>query len=793
MAKKEKLIHPVRDRTETPRVGALAAGRERVTAKLASWNDLSCLASGLAAFCLAATLSYLVPSSGSMTLPLLAVFLGGAATFLGIRWTMRRQPDPARWKAGLGAVIAALVVLGIGVQVSGGESDSILLTSLLALGTASFLLPSRLLAWCLASIVFAVAVMTWLGFNTEAWPYLTAALFAASALKLQSETAKLRFEAELRLSEEEIARRKQTEKDLKSLKERYELAAQANHDGIMDWDLRNDKVFYSSRWKSMIGHEDDELSDSPEEWYGRVHSEDLEQTRNAVSRHLSGANSCFEAEYRLLHKNGEYRWMRSRGLAARDSDGKPYRLACSQTDIGAQKVAEGRLIHEALHDALTSLPNRTYLLERLTSSMDAARVRPDYVFAILYMDLNDFKQINDRFGHLVGDELLKLVAKRLESCIRPRDVVSRQGGDEFAIILDELGDFDEATQVATRIQRKLERPFNVDGRQIVTGASMGIVYSKDHYERPEEILRDADTAMYRAKVRGGARFEIFDEDMRAQALEAHRLETDLRRACERREFRVYYQPIVSLKTGRIVGVEALLRWMHPVRGLLLPHQFLPAAEETGLILPIGWWALREASRKARQWQARFPQDPPLNLSFNLSGRQFHQTDLVDQIDRALQESKLPHHCLRLEVTEEAVSRNDRSALDRFQQLHERGVGIHLDNFGTGEVSLSHLSRLPFAASKIDRSFISGMSADQEKKRMMGAMVGLLHNLGIEIMVEGVETTAHLDHAEELKCQFGQGFYFCIPLQSKAVESLLEKSRILQFVKELKDGKEATIH
>jgi diguanylate cyclase (GGDEF)-like protein/PAS domain S-box-containing protein len=544
--------------------------------------------------------------------------------------------------------------------------------------------------------------------------------------------------------------------------ERYAVAAQGANDGLWDWNLKSGRVYYSPRWKSMLGYEVGEILDHPEEWLNRVHPDDQPQVRIDLEAHLRGASSHFESEHRIRHKNGEYLVVLSRGLVVRDGQGQSVRLAGSQTDITDRKRAEEQILHDALHDSLTGLPNRNLFLDRLGQAAARRRRHDDYHFAVLFFDLDRFKLVNDSLGHLVGDRLLVGLAKRLESCLRSEDTVARLGGDEFAILLDEIQDARDATRVAERIQEELRHSFALDGHEVFSTASIGITLDDDRDRPPEELLRDADTAMYRAKAQGRDRHEIFDDAMHARAVAVLKLETDLRLAFERGELRLVYQPIVSLATGDVVGLEALVRWQHPERGLLTPDQFVPLAEETGLIVPLGHFVLREACRTAEHWRrAR----PGLSISVNLSAREFAQVGLIDRIAGLLAEFGLPPSHLRIEITESLIMEDPEAAVARCSALRAMGVGIDIDDFGTGYSSLSYLRRFPVDALKIDRSFVAGMDGRAEDQEIVRAIVSLAKALAIMIVAEGIESPEQLARLRQLGCELGQGYLFAQPLEA----------------------------
>jgi diguanylate cyclase (GGDEF)-like protein len=429
--------------------------------------------------------------------------------------------------------------------------------------------------------------------------------------------------------------------------------------------------------------------------------------------------------------------------------------------------------HAAFHDSLTGLPNRAMFTELLKAEIESSSRRDDHTFAVLFLDLDRFKNINDSLGHTHGDLLLVAFAERLERTLRPVDTLARFGGDEFAILLSGMTDATDAVRVAQRIQDELSQPFVLDKNSAFATASIGIAFSSSGYDRADDILRDADIAMYRAKENGKARYEVFDHGMHARAVSRLQLESDLRQAIENKEFCVYYQPIVSLQTGRLAGFEALVRWNHPRRGLVSPADFIPVAEETGLIVPIGQWVLNEACAQVRQWQIDSPSHRNLSLSVNLSARQVAQPDLLDRIKEALATSKLNPHCLKLEITESVVMENAEAAALMFKQLRSLGVQLSIDDFGTGYSSLSYLHRFPLNYLKIDRSFVSRLTTDNDNA-IVRTISTLARNLGMEVIAEGIETEEQYQQLKMLGCEYGQGFLFSRPVNNESVHHLLSQ-------------------
>ncbi len=437
-------------------------------------------------------------------------------------------------------------------------------------------------------------------------------------------------------------------------------------------------------------------------------------------------------------------------------------------DISERKQMEEQLRHDALHDALTELPNRTLFVERVDHAIRRSERRYDYLFAVMFLDLDRFKNINDSLGHLVGDKLLVETARRLERCIRASDTVARLGGDEFAVLVDDIQNVTDAARIAERIRGALARSFKVDDEEFYTGASVGVALSSTGYVRAEEILRDADTAMYEAKARGDVPYVLFNSKMHARAKAILSLENDLRRALERGEFRNVYQPIVSLETGRTVSFEALLRWQHPERGLLPPSEFLTVAEDSGLLLPIGWLMFREACRQLRQWREQTPGNDSLTVSVNFSPMQIIQHNVVDRICEILRETDIGPQGLVLEVTESAVIENARLAAATLSRLKDLGIRLSIDDFGTGYASLSYLQRFPFDTLKIDRSLVGGMHDDEGNWHITQTIVTLAHNLRMDVVAEGVEVDDQRTRLETLNCDYGQGYLFSRPLAPDAV-------------------------
>jgi diguanylate cyclase (GGDEF)-like protein/PAS domain S-box-containing protein len=558
----------------------------------------------------------------------------------------------------------------------------------------------------------------------------------------------------------------QAQAALRESEERYAMAAMGANDGLWDWNLLSNQVYYSPRWTEMLGVHPADVSNSPDEFLNRLHDEDRVRVEAEFSAHFRGETKHFEAELRMQHGDGTYRWMLCRGLAVRNAQGIAQRIAGSLTDITEGKVADG----------LTGLPNRLLFLDRVQRAVDRRLRHKDEQFAILYLDIDNFKIVNDSLGHEVGDQLLQAVARRLEDCVRASDsMVARLGGDEFAVVIEHIHIAADAHRVAQRILDAMSRPFVLCDRDVFTSASIGISFGEELSEKADDLLREADTAMYQAKANGKSRCRVFDPTMQEEVRLRLELEADLRKSLEREEFELYYQPIVLLENQKLAGFEALVRWRHPRRGLVLPGEFIGVVEETGLIVRLGTWVLKHACQKLVEWQSLFGLTEPLIISVNVSSRQLAHEGLVDQIAAIIRESGIRPSSIKLEVTESTIMQNPDEGAAKLSQLRELGVWVGIDDFGTGYSSLAYLHRLPLDILKVDRSFVIRMEDSAEHTAIVNTVLTLAKSLGLDAVAEGIESPRQAAMLREMGCKFGQGYLFARPMPANEAMELIRRS------------------
>ena len=582
----------------------------------------------------------------------------------------------------------------------------------------------------------------------------------------------------------DITQKHISEKALRESEKRYALAARAANDGLWDWNLVSNQIYFSPRWKSLLGYKDEAIANIPDEWFKRVHPNHLERVSQAIMSYLRNPRSPLEISYPMLHRDKSYRWMLCRAIAVTNDQGAICRLTGSQTDITSSRLAEEKLRHQALYDELTGLPNRSFFLERLNKLFELYRKGQDRMFAVLFIDLDSFKKINDSLGHLAGDELLIAFSRSLKECVRSKDTLARLGGDEFAILVYPIQELSNATNLAERIAQKLEKPLQLMGRELFVTASIGIAPSTNEYSQVEDLLRDADTAMYRAKASGKGRYTVFQPEMYLEAVNALDLENDLRRAVERREFQVLYQPIVKLSNRQIVGFEALVHWQHPDGYIVAPGEFIPVAEETGLIVPLGYQVMEQACLQMRQWQEKFRVAQTMTISVNFSPVQLKQSEpnnpanCLEKIEKIVEKTGLDPHCLKLEITESTIMESLERASSLIENIKTLGIKLSMDDFGTGYSSLNYLHKLPLDTLKIDRSFVKELGIDSHKLSLTQTIVELAQNLKMDVIAEGVETEEQEAILTEINCEYGQGYLFSKPVSCTDVEILISTMELL---------------
>jgi PAS domain S-box-containing protein len=570
----------------------------------------------------------------------------------------------------------------------------------------------------------------------------------------------------------------------------FQLISENAADMIALVDGEGRRLYNSPAYEKILGYSSEDLKTTSS--FEQIHPDDrLRVLQAAENARMSGQGEC--VEYRIRHKDGSWRTLESTASAIRNAQGQTDKLVIVNRDITERKRAEELLAHNAFHDALTDLPNRALFLDRLQHALTLSKRHADYKFAVLLIDIDEFKVINDSLGHTAGDQLLIQIGQRLKDAVRRADTVARPrtdgendkpanddrlarlGGDEFTILLDDIRDPIEAVRVAERVQAELATPFVVDRQEIVISASIGIASSSNPHTQVEDLMRDADIAMYRAKRSGKARCEVSDPAMHANAVKRLQLETDLRKAFEQGEFRVYYQPIISVQTGKITGFEALTRWQRP-EGILSPISFIAVAEEIGLIIPMNRQLLQEACANLLSWQSQFPSNPPLTMSVNITPKEFAQSDLASEIGKTLKRVGLDPSCLQLEIIETIAMGDAEKSGQVLAQLKALGVRLSIDDFGTGYSSLSRLRRIPVDTLKIDRAFIMNMDSDSESREIVRIIITLAHNLGLKVVAEGTETEEHINLLKQLNCEMAQGYSFSRPADAQAMLKLLASNR-----------------
>jgi len=569
----------------------------------------------------------------------------------------------------------------------------------------------------------------------------------------------------------DITDRTRIEQALRESEERFRQLAENIHEVFWMTDAeKNQLIYVSPAYEQVWGRTTHSLYENPASFLDTIHPDDRPHMLHTLENQR---RETYNEEYRIVRPNGDIRWIWDRAFPIRNQDGQIYRIAGIAEDITERKQTEAQLLHHAMHDVLTGLPNRALFMNHLEHALARTKRYTSYAFAVLFCDLDRFKKINDSLGHLVGDQVLIGAAHRLAQALRPNDIVARLGGDEFVVFLDAINTINEATDIANRIQQSLASPFHLSGHELVVTTSVGIVISTTmEYASPQDLIRDSNIAMYRAKALGKARHAVFDHTMYAHAVASFQLEADLRHAIERQELRLHYQPMVSLRSGTIAGVEALLRWEHPQRGTILPTNFIQLAEETGLILRIGEWVLRTACAQAKAWHVE--QHVPLFVTVNLSARQSKHVDLSARIKQILAETGLDPQYLKLELTESSLMDHPDVITATLQKLRMTGSHLLIDDFGTGYSSLSYLKLYPIDTLKIDQSFVRGIATNPNDAAIVVATIAMAHSLNLTVVAEGVETEQQLSFLQQHQCDFIQGYLVGAPMQPEALTPHLQQ-------------------
>lgn len=729
---------------------------------------------GLGALYLASAATHFLIHPHLTAAPIVLLVGVTAATIWALRWAMGRFELNEHLLETLSAVIALLAILT-------GAFHLYFLTdfsqttnlALLGIGLTCYFLSARRIALVVVVTLCIWMVVAWTAQPTEAWLHFTFGLLAAAGLRVHSEFRRSTLESALTSAQTELHTREAAERRLQESEERFALASKASADGLWDWDLRNDQIHYSPGWKAMLGYLESELTAEPDEWFSRIHAEELalvqEQTRALRSR----KSAKMECDYRVLHKKGFYVWVHVTALALWDEEGEAYRIVGSQRDISSRKANEEKLYFEAVHDPLTQLANRNLLLDRLQSAMKRSRRDPSQQFAVLFVDLDYFKVINDTLGHLAGDQLLQAVGKRMRETVRELDTVARFGGDEFVVLLDLVKDPAEASRLAHRILERIRRPFEISGREAQIDASIGITLNEKGHADPVSVLRDADVAMYRAKTMGRGRVALFDEldDRRATALA--RLEGELPRALVRQELELHFEPVFALQGGYIVGLEAQLRWRHPVEGLLGWNDFGDSAERAGLAEELLDWTLEALKEKLVELERRdFPLST-LQIGLDLFGAQLNRGDVEAAVTQLLNRHGDWPTPIMLEVAEKDLISLSREGFQELSKLRELGHQLSLDHFGAGMLSLKQLRELEATEIKLDPSVTAEIVNDPVTREIASVTVNLAHDLHMKVVALGVQEQRQADVLTEIGCDFCQGSYYSRPVHADDIVPFLK--------------------
>jgi len=569
--------------------------------------------------------------------------------------------------------------------------------------------------------------------------------------------------------------RKRADDALRHSQERFELVARATSDAVWDWDFSTNNIWWNEGYQKLFGYTPEEIVNGLDSWETNIHPDDSERVMQDIHRHIDSGKTNWQSEYRFRRADGSFAFVIDRGYVVYDAARTPIRMLGSMMDVTERKSLEEQLTHQALHDPLTKIANRALFKDRVDHALTKLE-RNNSSLAVLFLDLDNFKSINDSLGHATGDKLLVAVAERLQDCLRTADTAARLGGDEFALLVEAMLRPDESTMIAERVLNVFKQPFIIDGKEIYVGTSIGIASGTNNQLNSEELLRNADLAMYLAKSQGKGKFVVFEPRMHTALMERIELEEELRRGIDEEEFVIHYQPILDLGSKELLGVEALVRWMHPRSGMLAPGRFIPLAEETGLIVPLGEWILGEACRQVQMWREDFNNCKGVSITVNISIRQFQQVELVEMVRKALKNSGLPPQSLILEITESFMMQDTESTIAKLHELKKLGVRIAIDDFGTGYSSLSYLQRFPIDILKIDKSFIDKLGQGSEANAVARAIIMMGDSLNLKTIAEGIEHSEQIDELQLLGCEAGQGFHFAKPLSVGDMDEFLLKQK-----------------
>lgn len=697
------------------------------------------------------------------------------ATSLAL-WSLLGRDKIAGNRARISAfVIAALIVLRALVELyRTSDVTQVAVIMLLLIVSASTLLDQRGFDF--------IALLALAGWTALAPQRLTLEPLICWSLALLSIAAISRLRISARVSKHYLAQRLHLVTEARKLDEkinqdRLELAVRATEDGVWHWDLTSGAFEVSPSWAAMLGHSKIEMSASVDEWFDRIHPGYLEEVKNQISNYLDGQSEQFRSEHRLRRTDGTYTWVLARGSVVRDESGKPVVMAGTMTDITSLIEVQGRVLNDSFHDKLTNLPNREFLVTCLQKRIGQQKERRNQTtsFAVMFLDLDRFKVINDSLGHPAGDQLLMEVASRLRNCARPGDVVARFGGDEFVILLERICGPEEALNIGNRMRNALSEPFHIAGREVVSGASIGIALNNGQLDNVADLLRYADIAMYRAKSNGKGQVHLFSEDMHSYATKLCDLQNDLRQAVSRRQLVLHYQPKFEISSGKILGVEALIRWQRSDGELVQPADFIPLAEETGLIGEIGEWALESACAQNIAWQRAGI--PPIRMAVNVAAPQLQRKEFARTVRRILDDACLDANWLELELTETALINSLERAPDTLKDLGALGVGIAIDDFGTGYSSLNYLRQFSFSTLKMDRCFLSDVATDGKAAAIAKGVIALAHDLDLSVIAEGVERSAQLSFLAAQRCDQAQGYLAGKPVSAEKLVDLLRLGNV----------------